>query len=195
MITLKAATLIKNADVIAYHSGTAGRSIARSIADSLISDNAIEELLIYPVTTGSTDHPLGYYGAVDDFYDESAERLSKHLDAGRAVVVLAEGDPLFYSSYMYLHDRLSPRFPSEIVPGVTSLTAAATALRVPLARHEDILTGIARNAACNRSRAPARRYRRSSDHETGADLRRRTRGIAAGRTALRRTLRGAGHDW
>jgi precorrin-2 C20-methyltransferase/precorrin-3B C17-methyltransferase len=140
LITLKAAKLIQNADVIAYHSGTAGRSIARSIADSLISDTATEELLIYPVTTGSTDHPLGYYGAVDDFYDESAERLSKHLDAGRTVVVLAEGDPLFYSSYMYLHDRLSPRFPSEIVPGVTSLTAAATALRTPLARHEDILT-------------------------------------------------------
>ena len=52
LITLKAATLIKNADVIAYP-GTAGRSIARSIADSLISENAIEELLIYPVTTGS----------------------------------------------------------------------------------------------------------------------------------------------
>jgi precorrin-2 C20-methyltransferase/precorrin-3B C17-methyltransferase len=100
----------------------------------------IEELLIYPITTGPTDHPLGYYGAVEDFYDESAERLSKHLDVGRTVVVLAEGDPLFYSSYMYLHDRLSSRFPSEIVPGVTSLTAAATALRTPLARHEDILT-------------------------------------------------------
>ena len=140
LITLKAAQLIKSADVIAYHSGTAGRSIARTIADSLISEHVIEELLIYPVTTGPTDHPLGYYGAVDDFYDESAERLSKHLDAGRTVVVLAEGDPLFYSSYMYLHDRLSPRFPSEIVPGVTSLTAAATALRTPLARHEDILT-------------------------------------------------------
>lgn len=140
LITLKAARLIKNADVIAYHSGTAGRSIARTIADSLISENVVEELLIYPVTTGPTDHPFGYYGAVDDFYDESAERLSKHLDAGRSVVVLAEGDPLFYSSYMYLHDRLSHRFPSEIVPGVTSLTAAATALRTPLARHEDILT-------------------------------------------------------
>jgi len=140
LITLKAARLIKNADVIAYHSGTAGRSIARTIADSLISESAIEELLIYPVTTGSTDHPLGYYGAVTDFYDESAERLSKHLDAGRDVVVLAEGDPLFYSSYMYLHDRLSPRYASDIVPGVTSLTAAATALTTPLARHEDILT-------------------------------------------------------
>jgi precorrin-2 C20-methyltransferase / precorrin-3B C17-methyltransferase len=140
LITLKAARLIKNSDVIAYHSGTAGRSIARTIADSLISEKVIEELLIYPVTTGRTDHPLGYYGAVDDFYDESAERLSKHLDAGRNVVVLAEGDPLFYSSYMYLHDRLSSRFPSEIVPGVTSLTAAATALKMPLARHADILT-------------------------------------------------------
>jgi precorrin-2 C20-methyltransferase / precorrin-3B C17-methyltransferase len=140
LITLKAAQLIKNADVIGYHSGTAGRSIARTIADSLISVNVIEELLSYPVTTGETDHPLGYYGAVDDFYDESAERLSKHLDVGRTVVVLAEGDPLFYSSYMYLHDRLSSRFPSEIVPGVTSLTAAASALRTPLTRHEDILT-------------------------------------------------------
>jgi precorrin-2 C20-methyltransferase/precorrin-3B C17-methyltransferase len=140
LITLRAAKLIKNADVIAYHSGTAGRSIARTIADSLISREAIEELLIYPVTTGRIDHPLGYYGAVDDFYDESAERLSKHLGVGRDVVVLAEGDPLFYSSYMYLHDRLSPHFPSEIVPGVTSLTAAATALRSPLARHEDVLT-------------------------------------------------------
>jgi precorrin-2 C20-methyltransferase/precorrin-3B C17-methyltransferase len=140
LITLKAARLIQDADVVAYHSGTAGRSIARTIADSLVGENVIEELLIYPVTTGSTDHPLGYYGAVDDFYDESAERLGKHLDVGRTVVVLAEGDPLFYSSYMYLHDRLSPRFPSEIVPGVTSLTAAATALRTPLARHEDVLT-------------------------------------------------------
>jgi precorrin-2 C20-methyltransferase / precorrin-3B C17-methyltransferase len=140
LVTLKAAQLIKNADVIAYHSGTAGRSIARTIADSLINENVIEELLIYPVTTGETDHPLGYYGAVDDFYDESAERLSKHLDVGRTVVVLAEGDPLFYSSYMYLHDRLSSRFPSEIVPGVTSLTAAASALQTPLARHQDILT-------------------------------------------------------
>jgi precorrin-2 C20-methyltransferase/precorrin-3B C17-methyltransferase len=140
LITLKAAKLIKDAEVIAYHSGTVGRSIARTIADPLISKDVIEELLIYPVTTGPTDHPLGYYGAVDDFYDESAERLSKHLEAGRDVVVLAEGDPLFYSSYMYLHDRLSPRFPSEIVPGVTSLSAAATALMTPLARHEDILT-------------------------------------------------------
>ena len=140
LITVKAAKLIKRADVVAYHSGTAGRSIARSIVADLISQNATEELLIYPVTTGDANHPLGYYGVIADFYDESAERLGKHLDAGRTVVVLAEGDPLFYSSYMYLHDRLAGQFRCEVIPGVTSMTAAAAATGIPLARHEDVLT-------------------------------------------------------
>ena len=140
LITVKAARLISTADVVAYHSGTAGRSIARSIVAHLISDETVEELLIYPVTTGGTEHPLGYPGAIADFYDESAERLGKHLDAGRTVVVLAEGDPLFYSSYSYLHDRLADRFPCEVVPGVTSMTASAAALGLPLARHDQILT-------------------------------------------------------
>ena len=140
LITVKGARLIAAADVVAYHSGTAGRSIARSIVAGLVSEDAIEELLIYPVTVGETDHPLGYYGAIDDFYDESAKRLTKHLDAGRTVVVLAEGDPLFYSSYMYLHDRISGSYPCEVVPGVTSVSAAAAAVATPLARHEDVLT-------------------------------------------------------
>ena len=140
LITVKAAKLIKRADVVAYHSGTTGRSIARSIVADLISEDATEELLIYPVTTGDANHPLGYYGVIADFYDESAERLGKHLDAGRTVVVLAEGDPLFYSSYMYLHDRLAGQFRCEVVPGVTSMTAAAAAAGIPLARHEDVLT-------------------------------------------------------
>ncbi len=103
-------------------------------------EDAVEELLIYPVTTGTTDHPQGYYGAVEDFYDDSAERLAKHLDAGRDVVVLAEGDPMFYSSYSYLHARLADRYACEVVPGVTSVSASTAALATPIARHEDVLT-------------------------------------------------------
>ena len=75
-----------------------------------------------------------------EFYDASAARLAAHLEAGRDVVVLAEGDPLFYSSYMYLHDRLAERFRCEIVPGVTSVSAASAAAATPLVRHEDVLT-------------------------------------------------------
>lgn len=140
LITRKAARLIKEADVLAYYSGTHGRSIARSIAADLIPEGVIEELMVYPVTTGTTDHPGGYDGAIADFYDESAERLAAHLEAGRTVVVLCEGDPLFYGSYMYLHDRLAPRYPTEVVPGVTSVSAAAAAAAEPMVRRTDVLT-------------------------------------------------------
>lgn len=140
LITLKAARLIAAADVVAYHSGTHGRSIARSIAAGLLPPGVVEEALVYPVTTARSQHPGGYQGAMTQFYDESAERLAVHLHAGRSVVVLCEGDPLFYGSYMYLHDRLSPLFPAEVVPGVTSVSAAAAAIAQPLVRHEDVLT-------------------------------------------------------
>ncbi len=140
LITLKAARLIAHADVIAYHAGTGKQSMARSIAADLIPDGVLEEELRYPVTTGMTEHPLGYYGALAEFYDECSARLETHLAAGRTVVVLAVGDPLFFGSFMYVHDRLSPRYPTEVVPGITSLSAATAAVATGLCRHEDTLT-------------------------------------------------------
>ena len=140
LITRKAARLIEAADVVAYHSGTHRRSIARSIAVDLLPGGVIEEPLVYPVTTQRSAHPGGYQGAMSDFYDESAERLAVHLRGGLSVVVLCEGDPLFYGSYMYLHDRLSDEFITEVVPGVTSVSAAAAVAGKPLVRHEDVLT-------------------------------------------------------
>ena len=140
LITLKAARLIREADVIAYHAGTGKQSMARGIAADLIPEGVLEEELRYPVTTGFTDHPRGYYGALADFYDECSDRLEAHLAAGRTVVVLAVGDPLFFGSFMYVHDRLSPRYPTEVVPGITSLSAATAAVATGLCRHEDTLT-------------------------------------------------------
>ena len=140
LVTVKAARLIGEADVVAFHSGPRGDSIARRIASSYFADEVIEELLVYPVTTGSTHHPLGYHGLMADFYDESAERLAAHLDSGRNVVVIAEGDPLFYGTYMYLHDRLAHRYDTAVVPGVTSVSGSAAAVATGLCRHEDVLT-------------------------------------------------------
>jgi len=140
LITRKGARLIGQADVIAFHAGVGKESNARRIAEELFPVGVIEEQLTYPVTTGATDHPGGYAGALAEFYEESAARLAAHLDAGRDVVLLAEGDPLFYGSFMYMHDRLAERYPTEIVPGVPAFVAATAISASPLVRQTDVLT-------------------------------------------------------
>ncbi|MFF8950741.1 precorrin-2 C(20)-methyltransferase [Streptomyces sp. NPDC014940] len=140
LMTVRAVEVIAEADVVAYHSARHGRSIARSIAAQHIRADHIEEALVYPVTTETTDHPGGYKGAMEEFYAEASARLASHLDAGRTVAVLAEGDPLFYGSYMHMHKRLVDRYDTEVIPGVTSVSAAAARLGAPLAEGEEVLT-------------------------------------------------------
>ncbi|WP_033345710.1 precorrin-2 C(20)-methyltransferase [Catenuloplanes japonicus] len=140
LVTVKAARLIGEADVIAFHSARHGRSIARGIAAPYRRDGQIEEPLVYPVTTETTDHPGGYRGALEDFYADAAARLATHLDAGRDVVVLCEGDPFFYGSYMHMHKRLAGRYETVVVPGVTSIAGAAAELGRPLVEAEETLT-------------------------------------------------------
>lgn len=140
LVTVKAARIIGAADVVAYHSARHGRSIARRIAEPYLQPGQIEEHLVYPVTTGDTDHPGGYAGAMEEFYADAAARIAGHLEAGRDVALLAEGDPLFYSSYMHMHTRLTERFSAVIVPGVTSVSAASAAIGTPLVTGDEVLS-------------------------------------------------------
>ncbi len=140
LVTVKAARLIAAGDVIAYHAARHGNSVALSIARGYMTDSQIEEPLLYPVTVETTDHPGGYRGALEEFYDGAAERLAAHLDAGRNVVVLCEGDPFFYGSYMHMHKRLAGRYEAVVVPGVTSVAGAAAELGRPLVEREETLT-------------------------------------------------------
>ncbi|CAA9472239.1 MAG: Precorrin-2 C(20)-methyltransferase / Precorrin-3B C(17)-methyltransferase [uncultured Solirubrobacteraceae bacterium] len=142
LVTLKAARLIAAADVVAYPVAPRATSggVARTIAGPHLRSGVVEVALTYPVTIEPSEHPGGYEAAITDFYDESAAELAGHLDAGRDVVVLCEGDPFFYGSYMYLHERLAHRYVTEVVPGVTSFSAAAAAAGTPLAKRDDVLT-------------------------------------------------------
>ncbi|MCZ2830006.1 precorrin-2 C(20)-methyltransferase [Modestobacter sp. VKM Ac-2986] len=140
LVTVKAARLIGAADVVAFHAAQHGRSVARALAAPYLREGQVEELLVYPVTTETTDHPGGYQGAIDEFYEAAAARLAAHLNAGRDVVVLAEGDPFFYGSYMHMHKRLAHRYETEVVPGVTSVSGAAAVLGRPLVERDEVLT-------------------------------------------------------
>lgn len=140
LLTVRAVRAIEAAAVIAYPVARHGRSIARRAAAPYLRAEQLEIAMTYPVTIERSDHPGGYEGALRDFYDAAARRIAEQLDAGRDVAVLCEGDPLFYGSYIYLHERLAGRYATEVVPGVTAFSAAAAAAGTPLARRDDVLT-------------------------------------------------------
>lgn len=140
LMTLKARRIIEEAEVVAYPTSRRGPSIARRIAAPYLRDDQIEIAMEFPVTTETTNHPGGYADALSEFYDERAAEIARHLECGRVVAVLCEGDPFLYGSYMYLHERLAHRYRTEVVPGVTSFSAAAAAAGTPLVKRDEVLT-------------------------------------------------------
>ena len=132
LVTRRAWSLVESAQVIAYPAPDSGESFARSIVAEAISPDAVEIPMVVPMRTGRAP--------AQSIYDKGAADIAAHLAAGRDVVLLCEGDPLFYGSFMYLLVRLRDDFPVEIVPGVTSLSACAAAQSHPLVARSDILT-------------------------------------------------------
>jgi precorrin-2/cobalt-factor-2 C20-methyltransferase len=139
LMTLRAARAIAGADVVAHFAKAGREGNARRIAAEHIGAEATELPLAYPVTTEIPKGDPAYGQAIDAFFDEAAERVAAHLDKGKIVAVLSEGDPLFYGSYMHLHTRLAPRYRTEVIPGVTSLSGCWSAAGMPLAVGDDVL--------------------------------------------------------
>jgi precorrin-2/cobalt-factor-2 C20-methyltransferase len=140
LVTLNAIAALKEADVVAHFAKAGNASNARTIAATHLT-NGVEELaLLYPVTTEIPKTDAAYRDAIRGFYDEAANAIAAHLDRGRVVAVIAEGDPLFYGSYMHLHVRLSSRYPTEIVAGVTGMSGCWSAIGTPIAQGDDVFT-------------------------------------------------------
>lgn len=134
LMTLKAHRLIAAARVVAYPAPDHGESLARSIAAGAIPPDAEEIAIVIPMRTERFP--------AQEVYDAAAARIGAHLAAGTDVVVLCEGDPFFYGSFMYLFDRLARAHPVVVVPGVTSLTACAAVAGRPLCARNEVLTVI-----------------------------------------------------
>jgi precorrin-2/cobalt-factor-2 C20-methyltransferase len=110
LLTLKAVKAIGVAEVIAYFAKRGRGGNGKAIVEHLIRPDAVLLPLFYPVTTEIEKNEAEYRRQITDFYEQSAEAVAAHLDAGRTVAVLSEGDPLFYGSYMHLHVRLANRY-------------------------------------------------------------------------------------
>ncbi|HVY52533.1 MAG TPA: precorrin-2 C(20)-methyltransferase [Devosia sp.] len=131
LMTFKAARVMRNAHVIAYPSTGEESAFARQIADQYILPGAI----LMPVTIPMTVER----GPAQAAYDAAAATILSHLRAGRNAAWLCEGDPLFYGSAMYVLMRIGGAAPVEVVPGVTSMTAAAAAIHRGVAGRNEVL--------------------------------------------------------
>jgi precorrin-2/cobalt-factor-2 C20-methyltransferase len=133
LITLKALKILQKVDVIAYPTLNGGESLVRSIAEPHFITNQEEIKISIPML-------IDRYPA-QDIYDAAALKISLAVEAGKSVAILCEGDPFFYGSFMYLFVRLAERHSIE-VPGVTSLAACSSALALPLAARNDVISVI-----------------------------------------------------
>lgn len=139
LLTLKAVDAIKAADVIAYFAKAGNTSNARTIVEGHLN-GATELPLLYPVITEIPKEDTAYREAITAFYDSSAKTVAQHLDAGRDVAILSEGDPFFYGSYMHMHVRLSENYPTEVVAGVTGMSGCWSAIGTPMTQGDDVFT-------------------------------------------------------
>ncbi len=132
LITLKALKILQNTEVLAYPTLEGGDSLARAIVAPHLTGKQQEVPIRIPMAIERKP--------AQDAYDVAAQELKQHLSAGKNISVLCEGDPFFYGSFMYLFGRIAEEFPVEVIPGVSSLTACASALQAPLSARNDILT-------------------------------------------------------
>ncbi len=132
LITLKALRRLQAAPVLAYPAPETGDSLARQIVATHLPGGQREIPIRMPMVAARFP--------AREVYDRAAEEIGAELAADCDVAVLCEGDPFFYGSFMYLFARMAERFPVEVVPGVSSLTACAAVLGAPLVARNDVLT-------------------------------------------------------
>ena len=139
LMTVKAIKVLEKVDVVAWFAKRGKTGNTRKIVDRWMRSDMIEEPLYYPLTTERAYDDPEYIDEINRFFDDSAARLRAYLDEGRKVAVLSIGDPLFYGSYMHLHERLAADYPTCVIAGVSAMAGCWSLAGVPIAQGEDVL--------------------------------------------------------
>jgi precorrin-2/cobalt-factor-2 C20-methyltransferase len=139
LMSVRADRIVRTATDVAYFRKKGRPGQARQIVDGLLAPGAREYAMEYPVTTELAFDSPEYCGLLDRFYTDWSERLVA-LSRNRDVVVLCEGDPFFYGSFMHLYVRLKDRAAVEVVAGIPGMTGCWTATGIPMTWADDVMT-------------------------------------------------------
>ena len=140
LMSVRADRLVRSAHHVAYFRKAGRPGQSRRIVEGILSDSVIEFPMEYPVTTEIPFDDPRYKEILSRFYAECTAHLEFLVQGGKDVVVLCEGDPFFYGSFMHLYTRLVDKVPVEVVPAITGMSAAWTATGAPITWGDDVLT-------------------------------------------------------
>ena len=140
LMTVRAHRLISAAQHVAFFrkAGRAGR--VRKTVEGMLPEGVIEFPMEYPVTTEIPVDDPDYNAVLSEFYATCTTHLRSLAEGGDDVVVLCEGDPFFYGSFMHLYTRLKDIVPVQVVPAITGMSAAWTASGQPITWGDDVLS-------------------------------------------------------
>ena len=133
LLTLKAVRILKSIDVIAIPESRKEKgSIAMGIAGEHIKKDAETMTLTFPMVKEES--------VKKKFREENALKIKEKIDAGKTVAFLTLGDPMIYSTFIYILEYLKKLdVEIETVPGITSFCAIGSRLNVPIASQNENL--------------------------------------------------------
>ncbi|CRL09725.1 precorrin-2 C(20)-methyltransferase [Phaeobacter italicus] len=139
LMSVRSHRMISGARHIAYFRKAGRKGQARAIVEGMLAEGVTEHAMEYPVTTEIHFSDPEYNRVLAAFYDQWADTLAE-IAQTEDVVVLCEGDPFLYGSYMHLYTRLQGRAEQEIIPGITGMSGCWTASGQPITWGDDVLT-------------------------------------------------------
>jgi precorrin-2/cobalt-factor-2 C20-methyltransferase len=135
LLTIKAANLLENADVIFAPTAREGKpSIALSIVQKYLNTTVETVDLIFPMVK-DREHTRQYWR-------KNADRIVAAAKTGKKVIYLTVGDPSLYSTWIYIQREITSRYPEihlKIVPGIPSVVAFAAQAKISLVEGDETL--------------------------------------------------------
>ncbi|HLI99236.1 MAG TPA: precorrin-2 C(20)-methyltransferase [Bradyrhizobium sp.] len=139
LMSVRADREIRAARHVAYFRKKGQVGQARRIVEGLLAADVREYPMEYPVTTELPFDSPEYARLLAGFYDGWARHLAE-VARKTDVVVLCEGDPFFYGSFMHLHARLQDRAVIEVIAGIPGMAGCWNAVGMPIALGDDVMT-------------------------------------------------------
>jgi precorrin-2/cobalt-factor-2 C20-methyltransferase len=132
LLTIKAVDTLKNVDILyTPEAQKEGKSLALSIVEPYLNDKIEIKQKHFPMSFNSVEKT--------EAWDDIAKEIQEDIENGKNVGFITLGDPMIYSTYVYIMERLIGKIDVETIPGISSFSNIASNQNFPLVMDKEPL--------------------------------------------------------